>query len=654
MIHLRSVEPHFFISLTPELLTRNLLVTGSTGSGKTTSGVRPLLRQLIMAHRRRPGRRPGLLILDAKADDTVPFVRQLCREAGRSEDLRILGPGGNVYYDILHGFTLDRFDRLDETVLKFLLGSRDMGAENQYWTETRRGLLGSALTLLRASSPGNLSLQDALDFFDAWWFGPLAAEPKRVAFVRQVVADKSLDPQTVRRLQVALQDVESWKQMDVKLRETHKSTILNLLRPLSNPAAASYFSGCDRRFQASDLLDGGILLVSVNAQVPGLAQLLFRLVKQDCFAEISARGYSDPKKARLVMVVADEYSLYADQSDGDFLATCRSRFCGLVAVLQSLAGLDRRIGYQAREALLANFCSTLHFASHEPELDQYVARLMGQRERDPELETELDLNSGLHSEFWRSSYELVAPPGALGRLCSHRAYVRLADGRRYKEPIWLEPLFLEQKAPAAEATAPAANALPQAVMKIMERSRPTPAHLDTLATGMLCWGSGSGHRLWLTPSVVEGLLQMLITRESRDYYIERIRRVSKIVGLGAVPDCWLPGLHAWLARRADVRGVVATASVRSGILFILDENAKLEVGTATTPTLGHLALVLYPCLWRPANRRHLMQLWKIRPDLHPEIQSLPQWSSWFPAPGLSCQQAPSMRASRPRTRKRKR
>ena len=424
MIHLRSVEPHFWLSLGPQVLTRNLLITGSTGSGKTTSGIRPLLRQLILAHRRRPALRPGLLILDAKGDDTISFVRQLCREARRSEDLRILGPGGNVYYDILQNFTLER---LDETVEKFLAGSRDMGDQNQYWTETRRGLLGSALTILRASSPGEVSFQDALDFFQAWWFGPLTPEPKRIAFVRQVMQDGALSAQTVQRLQLALRDADSWQSMDQRTREIHKSALLNALRPLSTPAAASYFSGCGRRFQASDLLDGRIVAVSANSQVqPILAQWLFKLIKQDCFAAISARGYADPHKARLVMVICDEYALYAEQSDGDFLSTCRARCSGAVAVLQSLSGLDRRIGYQARQSLLANFCSSLHFASHEPELDCYVSRLMGQCEREPEKELEV----GLRPEYRVLAIEArTGGPAGCPRAAVHASCVCSACGR---------------------------------------------------------------------------------------------------------------------------------------------------------------------------------------------------------------------------------
>jgi hypothetical protein len=632
------------------------LVTGSTGSGKTTAAVRPIIRALLKAHREKPELRPGLLVIDAKGDDTIDCLHQFSREAKRTEDLRILGPHGNIRYGLFHGFT--RLSQLDEWVSKLLSGSREMGSQNEYWTETRKGLLGSALTILRASSPGEVTFAEALEFFESWWFGSQGADPRRIAVVEQVLRDRSLDPQTVRRLRLALQDVASWKDMDSKLRETHKTCLLNMLRPLSTPAAAAYFSGQRESFMARDVLDGRIVLVSVNSQIqPALAQLLFTWVKRDFCVAVAERGYADPERSRIAILVADEYPLFAEaQADVDFLATCRSRAAGMVSVIQSFSGLDRRIGCQAREALLANFCSSIHFASHEPELDEYVSRLLGYCEREPRPEKGISCGAlQLEFENWRPRRELAVPPGALGRLETHHAYVRLADGTRFVDPVWLEPVFGDQAASAPAITPPiVVDELPRVVRRAVERNRPNQTYLDILVSGLLSWGSGSGHRLWLTPGVVAGLAQMIRTKMPRERYIDRILLASKLDGLETVPDCWLPGLDAWLAKRADLRDAVVTVSMRSGAMIVLDANGKLNRGTGTFAILGHLALTCYPCLWRRAHRRHLVKLWLHRPDLRNEVQSLPQWSEWFPTPGIPCAKTLTSKDHRPRRVRRKR
>ena len=79
-----------------------------------------------------------------------------------------------------------------------------------------------------------------------------------------------------------------------------------------------------------------------------------------------------------------------------------------------------------------------------------------------------------------------------------------------------------------------------------------------------------------------------------------------------------------LCQGLSLAAVIVRVSVRSGVLWPqLDEPSRYwGDGPLTVPEA--INLFLYPSLWRPLLQRHLAQLMVERPDLRPELQSLPQ------------------------------
>ncbi len=130
-------------------MSRHILGLGATGSGKTTALINPLMTQIIAWHARDKDRKPGLLVLDPKQDDTMDKVRYYAREAGRLDDVVTLSTNADSYYEYFADFR--RLDQVEEFTRRVLYGSREMGDQNAYWTEARSGLINSALTVLLAS-----------------------------------------------------------------------------------------------------------------------------------------------------------------------------------------------------------------------------------------------------------------------------------------------------------------------------------------------------------------------------------------------------------------------------------------------------------------------------------------------------------------------
>jgi hypothetical protein len=102
------------------------------------------------------------------------------------------------------------------------------------------------------------------------------------------------------------------------------------------------------------------------------------------------------------------------------------------------------------------------------------------------------------------------------------------------------------------------------------------------------------------------------------------RMGGRIQGLGELPPCWLAGLAQWLRKNPSLAAVIVRVSVRSGVLWPqLDEPSRYW-GDGPLAVPEAINLFVYPSLWRPLLQRHLAQLMVERPDLRPELQSLPQ------------------------------
>ena len=75
-----------------------MLGLGSTGCGKTTGLVNPLLQQAIAWRAGEIESKVGLLVLDPKGDDTQSEAKAYAQEAGSLDDLVILSETGDSYY----------------------------------------------------------------------------------------------------------------------------------------------------------------------------------------------------------------------------------------------------------------------------------------------------------------------------------------------------------------------------------------------------------------------------------------------------------------------------------------------------------------------------------------------------------------------------
>lgn len=416
------------VEFTESELLQHLLIVGSTGCGKTTLLV-SAIKQLL-AH---PAK-PGLLILDAKLDGLVAQVRADARAAGRESDVIVFGPEGDAGFDLFGG--LNSLQEVERLTRRMMLGVDAFNRENAYWQQTTTAMVRAALTLLASNGRRN-TFAEAITWMRQWF---LAQEtPAAVVLLLEKLRDQKCKHPLV---EAAADQVAMWQGLDPRTRSNLQSCLLNVLHPLSSPAAASSFSAASRPSLNPALAAAGkICIVAVPAlREPELAKLFFRLAKQEFFDAVQRR---QQPPHQLCGMIADEFPLVVTEEDIEQLATVRSKRCFIIAATQGLETLHKRLGAVGGRAAINNLNNMVFMRNREAETAVLAYMTLGLRREKirPAPEPEWGNTKALRPEHPQETEVSVCPMGSLGRLDQHQAFLAYANGDRTVQPVWFVPWF---------------------------------------------------------------------------------------------------------------------------------------------------------------------------------------------------------------------
>ena len=140
------------IYLSEKSLFQNILITGTIGTGKTSSAMYPFTEQFIANHQKIP-----MLILDVKGNYYLK-VKELTQKYYRMDDLIILELNGRYKYNPLHKPHLKASvlaDRLRDILLLFSPNNSE-----SYWIDKTHQLLTEAIKLCRLYNDGYVTFEE--------------------------------------------------------------------------------------------------------------------------------------------------------------------------------------------------------------------------------------------------------------------------------------------------------------------------------------------------------------------------------------------------------------------------------------------------------------------------------------------------------------
>lgn len=341
--------------------SKNILVLGGIGSGKTSTIMQPLMLQLFHQG-------CGGLIFDIKGDvkDTaLNFAKTINRH------IRIIGP------------VQSKFNLLcmipPEVASSFLKSAflLDCGhVADRFWIDTATELSRNVLGLL-SFIPKFYTLKDLyLYIFDKDAYFSLEKKLEEV--------EKSLSPEQKRlfnsyhRYKTTIFD-----QFDEKIKSGVKATLAQSLSPFNHPDLTDAFCSEDD-LNIEKILDGDIFLVDMPIAKWGLgAKVAYTFIKLR-FYNLMQKHHNAENRKLPVFFICDEFQeIISANKDGlsDLNFWDKARSSKTIGIISSQSIASIFAATQNRDyayALLQNFRNKICLASDDPLTIEYISQLTGQ------------------------------------------------------------------------------------------------------------------------------------------------------------------------------------------------------------------------------------------------------------------------------------
>lgn len=366
--HIGGLKAGFLVQAVQEDCSKNIIIMGGIGGGKTSRSINPLLLQIFQQN-------AGALIFDIKTDFNKE-VAALTQRTART--YTVIGDGGRTL-----NLLRDTTPELAASFLKscFLMQGQGHG-DSAFWVDSATEMATHCMQLRRIVKGGYSIAQLYELVFD---------QKERELLLSQGV--EMLDSMTDRDqrffIQIQRFFVNVWNEHDEKVRRNILSTMNSVLSPFSHPDMVDAFSSgsVDGEADLTTLInDGAVFLVNLPQTKYGRegARFAYMLLKLRFMNMMRERGqHADWNQTRPVAFVCDEYQSIIDSiSDTDFWDKSRStKTIGIVS-MQGISSLVEALkgNKQTADAILQNFRQRIIFRTEDEATLRHIQQVLGQVE----------------------------------------------------------------------------------------------------------------------------------------------------------------------------------------------------------------------------------------------------------------------------------
>lgn len=392
----------------------NGIVTGATGSGKTSGFCRPLLDWIL-----RDPARPGALIVNVK-DDYPEFVMSLAARYGISDRVVVLKPDGTEKMNLLNP-AIDSYKLAEILVTSCIAPGELRHPLTAFWVQNGMRVLGMAIALARATiDPSEVTLEDiqtiVTEFADVREnaSGPIMGENVGIllrAFEERILG-LSPDHPDYRRLMKEMtmlrQEVRRLTALDEKPRTSIIIEIERILAAVRPPEIASVMCarGSSATFRGVDEIidEGKIVVLDFAPQKQGLAaKLIVSGIRRQLFHRIvKSRGSGALPSDRPIVVLLDEAQYFlsfdeGEESDLSMAALSRSLKCRMWYSVQETGALFANAGVESYP-LIHNFLRNIRTQVHL--MQNFSRREFGEMLEERGIPWRIGLQFPTLGKFW--------------------------------------------------------------------------------------------------------------------------------------------------------------------------------------------------------------------------------------------------------------
>ena len=305
-------------------LYQNILVTGTIGSGKTSSAMYPFCKQLIKYSNNNIFDKIGMLILDVKGN----FYKQVLKYAqdtNRINDVIVIELNGSYKYNPLHKPNLSPpvlANRLKTILLLFSPNNSE-----SYWIDECEKVLAESIKLCRLYNNGYVTFKEIHKIITGENY-----YLQKINYLKQLFRTGTLSKNEIYNLHSALLFFENeFKKLDPRTLSILKSEITRITNVfISNYDVLNTF--CPEQNELNFLgfkeviNRGKIVVLNMNiAEHENLSKIIAAYLKLDFQSEVLSQ-LSNNSQIKTTAFICDEYHEYVTLTDSYGVGKLKNNF----------------------------------------------------------------------------------------------------------------------------------------------------------------------------------------------------------------------------------------------------------------------------------------------------------------------------------------
>ncbi len=326
-------------------LYQNMLITGTIGSGKTSSAMYPFTKQLIYYNNSSALKKIGMLILDVKGNYQYQ-VKKMCKDFNRLDDLIIIELGGKYKYNPLNKPNL-KASILANRLKTILLLFSENNSES-YWLDKAEQILEHSIKLCRLYNDNyvNFSEIHKLITDTSYYYSKIELLKKRFF-------NNDFNQKDCYNLLTSITFFDNeFLKLDQRTLSILKSEITRITNCFISDYEVMHTFNPEREEEnfyglSSIIEEGKIVVLNMNiSEYKNLSKIIAAYLKLDFQTEVLS-NLAKNNISRTVAFISDEYHEYVTATDADFFAQSREAKCINIVATQSYTSLLKTLNNES-------------------------------------------------------------------------------------------------------------------------------------------------------------------------------------------------------------------------------------------------------------------------------------------------------------------
>ena len=316
-------------------LYQNILITGTIGTGKTSSAMYPFVNQLISQNL-------GMLILDVKGNFYLK-VQEMAKRYNKK--VTVIELGGKETYNPIDKPNL-KPSVIANRIRTILTLFSNQHVTDTYWLDKVETYLTECIKLCRLYNDEYVTFIELHKLiYDKKYL------KEKLEYVKELFESKKLNYNQVYDFSTCIDFFQTEFQMlDQKVLSIIQSEISRITQLFINDLEVKR-TFCPSRenisFKGFENLENEIVVLNMNiAEYRNLAKVMAAYLKLDFQSEVLMR-LASKKSIKPIAFVCDEYSEYATENDATFFSESREAKCINIVATQSYTSLLNAVKEQA-------------------------------------------------------------------------------------------------------------------------------------------------------------------------------------------------------------------------------------------------------------------------------------------------------------------